>query len=273
MKYFALLLTLLVGCGSIPQYRDHKVLMPKITNKYVITLKGQVSNFAGNQCPTNELFKNGTLQKDLYVDGDVAVITSLASLKGYVVLNADSAQDLYSLVDDIAGYSNSHTETIITLSGECSEKGFAAKMVRIQNSMSLISPGELIVPDELLNKIRNISGRKLLIISGCQSGTFVLKASDYEKNNMIPNTVVIGACPVGYATTECQRYGTTALMAGIIKLYPTESSIIDLGLIQEEDIKAGDFIENIRHKMSDLFDGGLPISYKVVKFSNTTFKF
>ncbi len=249
MKYFLLFLVLLIGCSGLPNYREYKVLYPEITNKFLITLKGQIANYSGKTCTTGSLFAEGVLQKDPYVDMDIAVITSLAPLKGYVVLNAESAQDLYSLVDDISARSNSQTETIITLSGECS-----------------ISPGELITPEKLFGKVCKIQGKVLLIVSGCQSGVFVNHAKDYG----LPNLVVIGACPVGYATTECQKYGTTALMAGIIKLYPTEVTVIDLSTV---DIEPGDFIENIRHKISDIFDGGLPISYEAVRYSSTTFKF
>lgn len=268
----------LVGCGSSPiRFRDlstketvHQVpnrVRISPNNKYLIAIEGHISTLGNGTFTSDTMDSLSEKITDKYVHTDIVETTKLAVSKGYDVYMPDSASSLEELLATIASVSDEHTQLMIAMSGEGDSKGFVINLVKFDSGMSLVPPGKKLYADRVIMLLRPVKGSKAVIINGCQSGCFAEAArKDPEFNG-----VIIAACPVGYATTECQRTGTTAIYASFLGLYQDNQS--DVKNLSTVDISPGHWFENMRHKFSSIGDGGLPISYSAVIYSTSEFPF
>lgn len=262
---FAFALALMTGCGSNPILLD-SLSTKQGKNKYCLLLPGKNSTFAGRECKNDELDAKSTPIRDDYINSDMVNTMALAESKGFTTTIIKDPKHLSNVIGRIAFNSDDSTQLLIAMSGECDDKGFIFNLVHMPG-MNLVPPGMKLMAKDLIEELSYVRGTKAIIINGCQSGCFVDSASkspDFKG-------VVIAACPVGYATTECQRTGTSAVYAGFLGLYRDDPQAIKN--LATEKISAGFWFENIRHKISDIGAGGLPISYDVVRYSSSEFLF
>lgn len=259
------LLVLLCGCGSNP-IKFYEVLPEKHGNKYCILVKGRNSTYTGERCSNDELNARSVAIHDPYINNDVSQTMELALSKGYIPYFATSPKELENIIANIARKSNDTTQLLIALSGEGDERGFNFNLVHTKAG-NLVPPGMKLTSKDFIDLLRPVKGAKAVVINSCQSGCFVEAARrDTEFKG-----VVIAACAVGYATTPCQRTGTSAVFAGFLGLYQDDPKAIKN--LATESIGAGHWWENFRRQISDIGAGGLDISYSPVIYSTADFLF
>lgn len=273
--YLALTILLtLLGCGSNPivfeepavgEYRLSVRAAPN--NKYLIVVRGHNSTLSLDNCEISKIDKRSVEIIDPYTTTDIKEISKLASNKGYDVYTSDSDSDLEGLLDNINKVANKDTHLMIAMSGECDNKGFIINLVHTAGGMNLVPPDKKLIAEKIIAHLGLIKGVKAVVVNGCQSGCF----ADAARKDPDFNGVVVAACSVGYATTECQRTGTSAVYAGFLGLYRDEPTSIKN--LATSDISAGSWFENFRHKFADIGAGGLPISYSPVIFSTAEYLF
>lgn len=266
-----------IGCGSEPiQFKDnartictaHNVNIFKTSpyNKYLVVVRGYNSTLTGS-CATDNMDARSEEIPDPYTIADIRETIKLATYKDYDVYHADSDLSLEIVLDHIMKVADDNTHLMLAMSGECDAKGFIINLVHTDGGANLVPPGKKLIAEKIIAHLSIIKGVKAVIINGCQSGCF----ADAARKDPDFNGVVIAACPVGYATTECQRTGTSAIYAGFLGLY--QESPTEVKNLITSNISAGFWFENFRHKLSDIAAGGLPISYTPVIFSTTKYLF
>lgn len=268
------LLLMLFGCGSNPivfkepevgEYRLSVRASP--SNKYLIVVRGHNSKLSLDNCEISKIDKRSEEIPDPYTESDIKEISKLASNKGYDVYSSSSDSDLEGLLDSITKVANKDTHIMLAMSGECDNKGFIINLVHTTGGMNLVPPDKKLFAEKIIAHLGLIKGTKAVIVNGCQSGCF----ADAARKDPDFNGVVIAACAVGYATTECQRTNTSAVYAGFLGLYKDDP--LSIKNLSTADISAGFWFENFRHKISDIGAGGLPISYSPVIFSTAEYLF
>lgn len=254
----------LSGCSSAPI--DFECKPHREKNKYCLLLLGRNSVFSGTRCNNDELDEKSVKIDDPNIANDINQTLILASSKGYVCTLVTSEEQFTKAVDEIIKKSNEETQLLVAMSGEGDERGFIFNLVAI-GERHLVPPGKRLLAKQAIAHLSMVKGTKAVVVSACQSGCFVEAArQDPEFKG-----VVIAACPVGYATTQCNHTGTTALYAGFLGIYQGDCKAIKN--LATECISAGFWFENLRHRISDIGAGGLPISYDVVRYSNAEFLF
>lgn len=261
---FLVVLFILYGCGSNPIVFDLNAR--REDNKYCILVKGKNSVYRGQSCSVDDLNAKSEPVIDHYIDGDIVQMMKLAQSKGFSCTIVTSEEAFLDVVRFIATKSDDTTQLLVAMSGEGDDKGFIFNLVRT-SAGNFVPPGMRLSARECIAYLCLVKGGKAVIINGCQSGCFVNAA---QQNSEFKG-VVIAACPVGYATTECQRTGTSAVFAGFLGLYRDDPRAIkNLAMVS---ISAGFWWENFRHKISDIGAGGLPISYDPIRYCNADFLF
>jgi hypothetical protein len=262
---------MLFGCASKIDFKPHvdargAEIRVKST-QHMVLLRGVVSTVQGGFSTLDDIKTKSMPVNDPYPQADIQQLGLLGKLKNYTVVEVSSVDELYTAIKSIANASTEETQLVIGLSGECDKKGFITNLLKLKNGLNLVPPGCYVYADALIERLGEVKGKSLLIINGCQSGTF----ADAAKRKVGFTGGVIAACPVGYATTQCEATGTTALYAGVLALYqenPTE--VQDLAKVE---VSPGRWVENLRHHIADWGASGLPISYDSVSYFTCSFLF
>ena len=285
--YIYLLFFLLVinGCSSQPLQGGPDIPNTVIEiqhfaqskhNKYALILEGHNSTYkiAG----PNQGFDNDRLDrlsqpiKDPCIKRDVSETSKLAISKGYDVYLVRNLEEFDQIAASLELASDDATQLLIAMSGEGDDKGFIFNLVHITDAdgtpgPNFVPPGMKLTCNYFAKKLDQIHGTKAIVINACQSGCF---AEELRKDTQFQG-VVITACPIGYATTDCQKTQTSAIFAGFLGLYQDNPK--EIRNLSTAHITAGSWFENFRHKFSDIGAGGLSISYDPVIYSTAEFLF
>jgi len=278
---FFLFITL-IGCSStdpldlpppkeIRNFGDTFRVSPR--NKYAFVIKGQTFQFNGDRLSFSKAddLCVGDRLVDSYIDNDIDQISRLALCKGYDVYLAEmdkhSVSELRNYLNMVANVSNDATQVLIAYSGEGDKNGWKTRGCIARGNYFTMDVCR-IKPEALIWNLADINGSKAVLINACESGCMVEAA---QKN---PNFkgVIIAACPVGYSTTPHEPSNLSAVYASFLKLYEDDPRQIR-NLMNIEISRTGSWFNNLRHKISDIGAGGLPVSYEPVIFANANFLF
>lgn len=273
-----LILWVCVGCSNIPLIEmppesfesEFKI---SSTNKYLLLIKGVNSTCSAPQFSLDDLESLSKPILDTYVNHDLTSTAILAQYKNYHVFYSNSRNSTLDFLHKLSLIANDTTQLLVAFSGEGDKEGFIYNLVHltpmgIQNGgIYLIPIGCKITSEEFINQLNIVKGIKAVIINACQSGCFAnvaIKSENFKG-------VIICACPVGFATTTCEHTGTTAIYAGFLGL--CFDNFFTTQNLSECKLSAGSWLENLRHKLSDIGGMGLPISYDPVIYATAKFPF
>jgi hypothetical protein len=268
----AVVIIFLLGCSTpikfeLPQIVTASSLVKRASsNKYLVVIKGHKSYFNGPACPLDKLDEESIKISDDYIETDIRETVKLATSKGYEVYSADSDSGLEAFFDKLVKFSDDQTQLMVAMSGECDSKGFIINLVSA-GSFNLVPADKKLIAGKIIAHLGLIKGKKAVIINGCQSGCF----ADAARKDSDFKGVVITACRIGFATTQCEHTGTSAIYAGFLGLYQDNPKVVNnLATIE---IKAGSSFENFRHHLADVGSDGLPISYDPDIYFTSDFNF
>lgn len=292
VKYLPLFFFIFIfGCSStspldLPLLKEIHLLgetfrvNPK--NKYAFIIKGETFQ-PPQPSVLNRIFfsKPDDLSRgepiiDPFINNDIDQISRLVFSKGYDVYLAEMGEhlpaELFNYFAELAKVSDNKTKVFIAYSGEGDKKGLITRECVLGGGRITASECR-ITPDILIEKLNEISGTKALLINACESGCFAEEAKQAwgrDRNNF--KGVVIAACPIGFSTTPHEPSNLSAVYATFLKFYQDDPEIIK-NLSSLEITKVGSWWNNFRHQISNIGEGGLPISYEPVIFSNVYFYF
>jgi hypothetical protein len=281
------------GCASQPlanydpiprgEVRTLDTFQMSARNRYAIVIKGQVFESEAppgvrQMTPDQVMALPQRELTDEFVDNDLKRFATLALRKGYDVYPIEVAtigtrtvfNYFHGLLQKIANVSTEETQLFIAYSGEGSKKGLMTQIYQVKDTpIKFTAPGALLDPRMTMLCLSGgwIKGAHCLLLNACESGVFAEWAQECPVA-----VVVIAACAKGYATTPCEPTGCSALYATFFEQYADDpQAVYNLRNLQWN--RVGHCWTNFRHKCSDLFDSGLPISYEPVIYWNVDFPF
>lgn len=248
-------------------------------NKYAIVIKGNTYSIERDSLTINELV--GDLPADAkeipdaYLVADIKEITKLLKFKGYDVYSAKNINEFYTLIRLIEKESltlkdpSDIPKLFIAYSGEGNKEGLNIRSFIVNSTTVLSYAGDRLKVKDVIDSLRTVNAKKLLLLNACESGTFI---DIIKRDNLEYRGVIISACDVGFSTTPCESAGHSALYASLLELYESDPNI-EINLADPGFTKVGRFINNYRHIWVDFWNrSGLPISYRPVIFFTDAFK-